>query len=81
MVDSCWAREDDGRRTDYKWFLLSPERFTESHLPWEDEFNDQPCCAFLRRMDRKKLVAIRHRMGIPTVEYRPAYQPWSWFDD
>ncbi len=64
MVDSCWARDDVTGKVDYKWFLLSPERFTETHLPREDEFGHQPCCAYLQNMDRKKLQQIRQKMGL-----------------
>ena len=63
MVDSCWGRNPDNGKVDYKWFMLSPERFTETHSPWESEFSRQPCCEYLRRMDPKKLRAIRHKMG------------------
>lgn len=78
MIDSCWGRNPDNGKVDYKWFLLNPERFTETHLPLE---TNQPCCAYLSRMDPKKLRAIRHKMGIDSAENLPTYKPWSWFDD
>lgn len=75
MIDSCWGGNMNPPKIDYKWFLLEPEKFTESHLPWESEFRNYPCCSYLQQMSKKKLLAIRHKMGTKSPDYEDV---WEW---
>lgn len=75
MVDACWGGVENPPKINYKWFLLDPERFTETHLPCEDEFFYHPCCKYLHEMSTKKLLAIRHKMGTRTPRY---YERAEW---
>ncbi len=63
MLDACWGRSPIPNKIDYQWFLVDPERFTESHLPLESTFRYRPCGEYLRTMSKRKLAAIRKKMS------------------